>query len=178
MLYLNFRLYALIGIVFSGVTLHVHATDFPSAEGWVPHLNDRMLVDVQQNIGYLVHVDGRSLAFPVATGQRRTVRFIGMTYYAGTPERSWSVKSIDLKDDHTTFGPTGRFLRLYTDDGSSTNYGIHSHSSADEFLESGNRYRSMGCIIVSEQMLNIIEQTYMLNGGSLRLLTSHKVALQ
>lgn len=142
-----------------------------SVTHWVPAVGDHFVVNVEQNIGYLEHTDGTALSFRVVTGQQRSVYYIGRSYYAATPVRSWSAESLDYKtDDRVTFGPTGRFFRLYND-GEATPYGIHGHRDADTMLASDNRYRSMGCIIVSEQILDIIEATYRKNGDILQVQT-------
>ena len=131
---------------------------------WMPWAGDRLWIDTSANMGYLVHSDGSSTAFPVATGQRRLVRYIGLTYFAATPEKSWTVELVDIKGDRVTFGSTGRFLRLFEQDGDRTHYGIHGHRDAAAMLEGDMRYRSMGCIIVSEDVLNILERTFIETG--------------
>lgn len=166
--------FVLIGLVFAlctpGLALAQGETDPAS---WTPRPGDRFLVDVKANEGYLVHSDGTFVAFPVATGQRRTVWYIGRTYYAATPERHWTVKEINIKGDHITFGPTGRFLRLFTDDGKSTPYGLHGHASSKEMLseDGSKRFRSMGCVIVSEQVLSLLERSVNVNDGTLDVTT-------
>lgn len=141
---------------------------------WIPRTNDRFVVDVQENIGYLVHENGDVFSFPVVTGQRRTVHYIGLTYFAATPERQWTVRTHENKGKSVTFGPSGRFLRLFLDDGERTAYGIHGHMSAEEMLSEEKRYRSMGCIIVSEPILDIVARTLDANGGTLRVITTRK----
>lgn len=103
------------------------------AEIWQPQAGDIFLVDTKENIGYIVHRDGSYLKFPVITGQKRTVQYIGRTYYAATPNRHWSVESMHIKDDKFTFGPTGRFLRLYRQ-GERSPYGIHEHAAEEVML--------------------------------------------
>jgi hypothetical protein len=144
---------------------------------WIPIENDRFLVDVGQNVGYLLHENGEFTSFPVVTGQQRTVSYIGRTYQAATPLRSWIVNSLEYKDDFVTFGKTGAFLRLSKDDNTPTPYGIHGHASAETMLASSDRYRSMGCIIVSEQVLQIIEDTFLRNGNQLEVSTVNDVVL-
>lgn len=138
---------------------------------WTPLLHDRFVVDVGENIGYLIHDSGAFVSFPVVTGQRRTVSYIGRTYNASTPVRNWAALSMELKDDHTTFGVTGRFLRLYKDGTESTSYGIHGHASAEKMLAGSSRYRSMGCIIVSEPVLDLIERTFYIDKNNLLVVT-------
>lgn len=133
-------------------------------------VGDALIVDTKENIGFLVHRNGGYMTFDVVTGQQRVVHYIGRTYNARTPHRFWRVLDKEVKSDRTTFGPEGLFLRLFDEDGK-TAYGIHGHRSADEMLALEKRYRSMGCIIVSQRILNIIEATYEGNGGRLDVLT-------
>ncbi len=146
------------------------ATPEVPIDTWQPAVEDRLIVDVKANQGYLVHENGYYTTFPVLTGQRRTVTYIGRTYNAATPIAQWVVKSSDIKGDHVTFGPTGLFLRL-TRDGENTAYGIHGHKSFDQMLAEGNRYRSMGCILVSESTLKIVKKTFEGNGNVLEVAT-------
>ncbi len=138
---------------------------------WVPQSGDTFVVDTKENIGYLVHENASYLAFPVVTGQRKTVHYLGLTYDAATPDTQWRAESEEYKGDHITFGPTGRFFRL-SDDTEATSYGIHGHAYADAMLAKPDRYRSMGCIIVNERMLDIIEKTFNINNGLLDVLTT------
>jgi len=70
-----------------------------------------------------------------------------------------------------TFGPTGEFLRLYFN-GKRTLYGIHGHKYFEDMINSGNRFRSMGCLIVADDVLDVIENSYLANGESLMVITS------
>ncbi len=139
---------------------------------WMPWAGDRFIVNVKENVGYLVHFNGSYTSFPVATGQRRTVHYIGLTYFAATPERNWTVKALDVKGKSITFGPTGRFLRLFYDN-NRTSYGLHSHRDVAEMLQKQNseRYRSMGCILVDEEVLNILERTFV-EAGPFEVITA------
>lgn len=118
-----------------------------------------------------MHPTGQNLSFNLVTGQRRTVNYIGLTYNAATPSGDWVAKSHHVKGDRITYGPSGRFIRLYKNGDIYTHYGIHTHAYGDDYLVSDNRYRSMGCIIVSEDIFNLIERTYLLNGQYLRVAT-------
>lgn len=146
---------------------------------WQPLPGDRMVVDTQENVGYLVHENGRYTSFPVLTGQRRTVSYIGRTYNATTPVGVWKIKEVEIKGRSTTFGERGAFLRLYdTDDmDERTAYGIHSHLQFQLMLDQGNRFRSMGCVLVSEEVLKVIERTFATNGNTLDLATSYGITL-
>lgn len=138
---------------------------------WVPAPHDAFVADITNNIGYLVHEDGRFLQIPIGSGKRQTVRYIGRTYNASTPIAAWQVRDRSIKGDHVTFGKTGRFLRLYKNGETRTPYGIHATSNIDTLLTWKDRYQSMGCILVSDAVLDILEKTYELNGESLDVVT-------
>lgn len=128
-------------------------------EDWTPKTGDTFVVDTENNIGYLVHANAGFTSFPVVTGQLRTVRYIGRTYFAATPSRTWTIyDNKEIKGDKTTFGPGGAFFRMFYDD-ERTSYGIHHHRSADIMLAEDDRYKSMGCVIVSTDVLDMIERT-------------------
>lgn len=133
-----------------------------AVEHWEPTSGDRLVIDTKENIGYLVHLDGGFTSFPVLTGQRRTVRYIGRIYNATTPVRTWEARDIDIKGDKTTFGPRGIFLRLFYKE-ERTAYGIHSHRSMQEMLGGDTRFRSMGCILVTDDVLDVILRSFALN---------------
>lgn len=141
-------------------------------EEWVPELGDAFIADTKNNMGYLVHTDGRFTEFLVASGQRRTVRYIGRTYNAATPARRWVAMTKETKGDRTTFGKDGTFIRLFmADDTERTAYGIHAHRSIDVMLAEADRFRSMGCILVSYDMLDLISETFELNNQTLPVVT-------
>jgi hypothetical protein len=141
----------------------------PIAE-WEPREGDAFLVDTKENIGYLVHADLGYTSFPLVTGQRRWVRYIGRSYNATTPERQWVATSIDTKGDLTTFGLRGTFIRMqYKDE--DTPYGIHSHRYVDVMMARDERYGSMGCIIVTDAMLDVLLATFEKNGNTLAVRT-------
>ncbi|MBM3227408.1 hypothetical protein FJZ27_00895 [Candidatus Peribacteria bacterium] len=145
---------------------------------WTPMQGDRLVVDTEENEGYLVRSDNASYtSFPVITGQRRVVRYIGRTYNATTPNQRWIVKSRHIKGDRTTFGPTGRFLRMYKDGETYTSYGIHEHKSEERMFGEADRFQSMGCVIVQTEILDVIEETYELNGETLDVVTQSKIDL-
>jgi hypothetical protein len=135
-------------------------------ESWTPEIGDIFLVDVSRNMGTIVHRNGETLNFPVITGQQRVVSYIGLRYNAETPRKSWTVLSHDTQSDRITYGKSGRFFRLY-DRGTRTHYGIHAHRYEAIMFARENRYQSMGCIIVEEHILDILERTFHLNGDTL-----------
>lgn len=141
-------------------------------EQWQTMPGDAFLVDTDANIGYLVHKDGGYTSFVVATGQRKVVYYAGMKYDATTPTIRWTVKRKDIQTDKITFGDHGKFLRLFDENGE-TKYGIHSHAYIRKILASTDRYKSMGCVLVSDEVLEIIEETYTKNGNTLDVLTTY-----
>ena len=145
-------------------------------EKWWKSTDDRLIVDTENNIGYIVKRSGVFTSFKVVTGQNRTVHYIGRTYRASTPARDWVAVSKINKGDKTTYGRRGLFIRLaYNNE--DTPYGIHSHKSVEEMLARDDRYASMGCIIVSEEILALIESTFDLNGGTLQVTTIRALPL-
>lgn len=139
---------------------------------WEPQTGDHLLVDIDTNTGYLKHTNGETLSFKVATGQKKWVYYIGRHYFAETPNKEWTAKSLELKSDHFTFGESGRFLRLY-DNGSRTAYGIHPFKYEKETFSKDNRYISYGCVLVTEDIMDTITKTYKLNNNSLKVHTYH-----
>lgn len=137
-----------------------------SAENWEILRGDKVIVDTKNNQGYIFHKDGRYFNFEVVTGQRRWVYYIGRSYNASTPNWNWTAKSMHIKGDRLTFGPSGRFLRLYRDGTDRTAYGFHEYGDEDEIFNGmDTRFRSMGCIIVRAPMMDLLVQTFEQNGS-------------
>ncbi len=167
-----------LNMTFSPVAFQV------SANGWYPESGDRIAVDTLSNLGYLIHRDGRYVQFPVATGQRKWVYYIGRSYNASTPNRDWDAKTYHVKGDRWTFGETGEFLRLYNNDGNThTAYGFHAFGQEKQMFEDkdGNllpadqRFASMGCIILRQDMMNLVLDTWRNNGEILEVKTIHGI---
>ncbi len=141
-------------------------------DAWVPKAKDRLIVDIRNNRGYLIGLDGFYTSFPVGTGQRRTVRYIGKVYNAATPRARWTIQSLEYKQgDRATYGNTGRFFRLNHEQWGRTQYGIHATSNIEEILAKDNRYASMGCILVSDDILTILEQSLALHDSGMQVIT-------
>lgn len=153
--------------------LPIFSAPTQSITQWEPREGDIFQVDVTTNTGYLVHPDGTQIAFDVATGQQRNVYYLGRYYFAATPVASWTVNSSHIQPDRYTFGPKGKFLRLYKDGDQYTSYGIHTHKYIDYMLDSpaASRYRSMGCILVSDKMMEVLMDTFENNGNTLQVTT-------
>ncbi len=153
------------------VVIPVESAPVTVAE-WQPHSGDSFIVDTQENMGYLLHPEGGFTQFPVATGQQRVVWYLKRSYNASTPNKEWTVLKEDTQTDRVTFGKDGRFLRLTDDKNNySTPYGIHSHLYIERMLASPSRYFSLGCILVSEDMLTTIIKTFHINGNRLNVVT-------
>ncbi|TSC60023.1 MAG: hypothetical protein Greene041662_288, partial [Candidatus Peregrinibacteria bacterium Greene0416_62] len=55
-----------------------HPVKIPIAD-WTPEVGDHLIVDTESNSGYLLRTDNSLYTeFPVITGQKRIVRYIGM----------------------------------------------------------------------------------------------------
>jgi|TARA_Y100000310_G_C20486486_1_gene717114 hypothetical protein len=146
-----------------------------STEKWVVEEGDKILVDTKNNEGYIFHKDGQYLNFPLVTGQRRWVSYIGRYYNASTPNWSWAIKTMHIKGDRLTFGPSGRFLRLYKDGSEHTAYGFHEYGQEDEIFEGlDTRFRSMGCIIVRIPIMDILVNTFEKN-ESIEVISQHGI---
>lgn len=163
----------LLGLCLLSVSMPAMAASAIPQEQWQPQAGDELYVDVNSNTGYLLHPDGDYLPFILATGVRKTIRYIGRTYFAATPLKSWVAKEETVKGDRVTFGDTGRFFRLFDNGTKSTPYGIHSNRDIDKWLTEADRYKSYGCIVVSEEMINVIEAAFKLNGNELKVTTTY-----
>lgn len=142
---------------------------------WKASVGDKLLVDTQENMGYLIHPNGEYFRFPVVTGQRRFVCYIGRCYNAATPNWTWEALSKEIKGDRVTFGPTGRFIRLFKDGSENTAYGIHEYKYEDKIFSENNRFGSMGCIIVQKPIMDLMERTFDLNEGALPVVTQYGI---
>ncbi len=149
---------------------------------WEASVGDRIFVDTKNNMGYLVHTDGLYIAFPVTTGQRNWVYYIGRSYNASTPNWNWQAKSLHMKGDKVTFGPSGRFLRLYKDGEINTAYGFHEYrtdeemfGTADEPFAASERFKSMGCVILTADLMDLVVHTWEINGEVLDVQRIHGI---
>ncbi len=110
----------------------------------------------------------------MATGRKEYVHYIGRSYRAETPLRTWTAEQKQIKGDRRTFGIGGRFLRLFRS-GEESPYGIHSYYKADQWMRDDERYKSMGCIVVTEDILDVIEKTFTLSNNNLTVITTDDV---
>lgn len=139
---------------------------------WQPATGDTFVVDVASNTGYLVHANGEQLSFPVATGRKGYVSYIGRHYKAETPIRTWTAEQAEIKGDRRTFGVSGRFIRLFRN-GENSPYGIHSYYKEKEWMNADGRYFSMGCIIVTEEMMDMLQKTFTTNQEKMMVITTN-----
>lgn len=162
-----------IGVLLSAQAQFVVLPQEVPLETWSPRMGDRIIIDTQKNEGYVVHpATHEYVRFPLITGQRRVVNYIGLTYNAATPNREWLIQSLDTQSDRYTYGPEGHFLRLYVD-GERTHYGIHGHAAEDIMFDRDNRFQSMGCIIVQTDILDMLMKTFALNEGVIAVSTRY-----
>lgn len=147
----------------------VEVSEYQSSEG------DYLTVYIPTGKGYLANDTTKIYAeFPILSGQPRNVHYIGRYYFAATPEQEWEVKSMDTKKDRVTFGKTGRFFRLY-EDGNATPYGIHGYKYAASLIEKGKIYASMGCVIVPEEVLNVIDASFKADVKDMKVITTSDI---
>jgi len=142
---------------------------------WTVQQGDRFIVDTQDNIGYVVHTNGDYTSIRVGSGKNAYVNYAGRKYKATTPLGRWTVKSRHIQSDRGLFGKSGRFLRLYFNGEEYTKYGIHSTGNIQKLLSEDDRYKSMGCILVNDEVLDLLEQTYYLNGEKLEIVTTYGI---
>ena len=142
---------------------------------WERGKGDSLIVDTLNNFGYLVHENGQYLKFSLVTGQRKNVCYIGRCYFAATPNLEWKALSKEIKNDRVTFGPSGKFIRLFKNGTENTAYGIHEYKYEDRIFESPGRYGSMGCIVVRKPVLDIIEKTFDINEGGFEVITQYGI---
>ena len=178
---------AVFGVLICLLSRSAFAAESVITRAWQTLAGDRVVVDLQKSLVYLVHADGGWIELDGLTGQKRVVAYDGIVYNAATPERTWTVSELEKKGKSATFGE-GRFFRLawpgHQDKrtgNDSTAYGIHSHRSFDAMLKDkhernvrdpqGTGHRSMGCILLSEDDLTLVEQTWEANGDSLQVIT-------
>lgn len=164
---------ALFGMALS--TAAAPASQAVPPEVFQPESGMQFIVDTKAATGYLVNADGRFAAIPLVLGQNEMVHYLGRTYLATTPEDDWNVREIDTQGDRITFGKEGTFLRLFRHGKTSTPYGIHTHASIDHFLASENHFRSLGCILVTKPVLDMLQRAYEINGKSLKVVTAFGV---
>lgn len=133
---------------------------------------DYMVADIERSVGYLVSTEHHEIMpFVLLSGQKRFKGRFGGVTYEGTPEIDWVVRQMDVKGDRVTFGDTGRFFRMF-DGESRTAYGIHSHKYFQYMSDSDNYFRSLGCLLVSDDVLDVIQKSFEANDNILNLKTT------
>lgn len=140
--------------------------EFQAEEG------DYFVADLKNSAGYLMNDEVKQYAsFPILSGQKRSVYYLGRYYFAATPEQTWEVKEKVIQSDRVTFSKSGEFLRLYAG-GKRTSYGIHGHKYFENMVATDNKYRSYGCILVADDVLQVVEKSFEANDGSLKVVTT------
>ena len=144
----------------------VNVGEFEPADG------DYLLADLSRGVGYLANNGNKSFTtFPLLSGQHRYVYYIGRYYYAATPEQKWVVKEMNIQGDRITFSESGRFLRMYANGETYTSYGIHGHAHFETMIERDSKFQSMGCLLVSDEVMDVLEKSFYANENGMRVLT-------
>ncbi|MFH1284528.1 MAG: L,D-transpeptidase [Candidatus Peregrinibacteria bacterium] len=140
------------------------------SSGWVnvsyteffPSSGDYFVVNVTDGRGYLMNGITRFYTdFPVMTG----------TPGHSTPCKDWVVLEKNIQSNRIVFSKSGEFFRLFADGTKRTSYGIHGYAYFDKEIENGRKFLSLGCIMVADDVLDIIEESYIANGNSLKVST-------
>ncbi len=147
----------------------------PLAQWWVS-VDDRMITDTDNDISYLLKRSGEFTAFRSGSGKKEFVSYANRYYNAQTPEDNWVALSREIQNDPNVFGPRKIFFRLFAENGKvQTLYGIHTVRNQKELLARQDRKKSMGCILVAESVLDIIDETFAMNDNSLHVTTINGV---
>ncbi len=143
--------------------------DFQASEG------DQFIADLENGMGYLVNEERQYFTtFQLLSGQKRNVCYIGRCYFAATPEQTWVVKEENIQGDRVTFSESGEFFRMFEDD-SRTSYGIHGYKYFQDNIDKGKKFVSMGCLLVADDVLDVIEASFVANGEELTVITKKEV---
>ncbi|NIA01951.1 MAG: hypothetical protein GWP15_01060 [Nitrospirae bacterium] len=143
--------------------------DLSRYDNFVVSEGDYFLVDIDDAFGYLINDDNKTYTvFPVMTGALRTP----------TPENEWIIKEKNIQSNRVIFGKTGEFLRMYLDDGNTrTGYGIHGYGYFAEEIEKGTKFLTLGCILVADNIHDLLEESYLINNENMRVITTNEVNL-
>jgi len=127
---------------------------------------DYFLVDVSAGIGYLMNDNTRYFTgFPVMTGGKRTP----------TPYKEWVVLQKDIKSNHIFYSASGEFFRMFENGTKRTGYGIHGYAYFDKEVLNGRKFLSWGCIMVADDVLDLLEESYIANGNTLKVSTKESI---
>jgi len=134
-----------------------------------PSYGDYFMVDIENGIGYLANdFTRRMTVFPVMTGAKRTP----------TPEKEWLVLEKNIQSDRITFSKSGEFFRMYLDEGEKrTSYGIHGYAYFAKEIKNGRKFLSLGCVLVSDDVLDVIEESFLADNEKMRISTQAEIKL-
>lgn len=138
-----------------------------SYDEYIPAKGDYFLVDIEKAVGYLLNDIGQTYtSFPIMTGSKRTP----------TPEKDWVVLQKNIQPNRVVFAESGEFFRMFLDEGKTfTHYGIHGYGFFEEEIEKGTKFLSLGCVLVADDVLDLIEESYLANGESLNISTRNEI---
>lgn len=136
---------------------------------FTPSVGDYFLVDVSNAVGYLINDGSRYYTdFPIMTGSLSTP----------TPYKEWVVLDKNIQRNRVTFSESGEFFRMYIDGKTRTSYGIHGYAYFNDEIEKGRKFLSLGCVLVADDVLDLLEESYILNNNSLRVSTREVIDIE
>ena len=94
-----------------------------------------------------------------------------------TPETDWVVKEKNIQPNRVIFGETGEFLRMYKNGDIRTGYGIHNYKFFEYEIENGRKFLSLGCILVSAEVHDMIEESFLANDSALEMKTVRSMGI-
>ncbi len=145
---------------------HAGAWEIYSYNDFEPSEGDRFLVDINNALGYLINYENKSYTvFPIMTGAGRTP----------TPEKEWVILEENIQPNRIIFAESGEFFRMYANGETRTGYGVHGYAYFAEEMVKGTKFLSLGCVLVADNVLDLIEESFIANGNTLQMRTTAEV---
>jgi hypothetical protein len=135
---------------------------------YTPSFGDYFMVDVANGLGYLMNDSTKFYtSFPLMTGASGTP----------TPYKEWVVLEKNIQSNRVIFAESGEFFRMFENGTRRTSYGIHGYGYFEEEIANGRKFLSLGCILVADDVLDLIERSYIENGNMLNVSTRESIDL-
>ncbi|MBD3330514.1 hypothetical protein GF354_03205 [Candidatus Peregrinibacteria bacterium] len=158
--------YVLAGLFFNDEPTNVWTVS--SHQNYPVSYGDEFIVDIENGEGYLINYYTKTFTkFPLMTG----------TTYAPTPVSEWIVKEKNIQGNRVVFSDSGEFFRMYKNGITRTGYGIHGYKYFKREIENGRKFLSLGCVLVADDVLDVIEESFYANKELFNMSTREKVDL-